>query len=181
MIDIREARVADASAMAEVHVAAWHESYVGLLPEAEQAARGVEMRRQMWRRILETPGPYVVLVAEAEGGIVGFGSACDQRDRDLAGMGFSGEISALYLLDAVKRQGVGQRLVARLVHWLRAQGHDAMALWVLSGNGPARAFYERMGGAFVFEREDPCGDAVILDAAYGWPALGAISLDPASG
>lgn len=186
MILVRDARIEDADEMGQVHATAWQQSYTGIFPEAEINAHDAKMRARNWRRLLADPKDTVVLVAEDAGRVVGFGSAHGQRDAELRGMGYTGEISALYLLDAVKGRGAGRDLVRALTRRLIAQGHESMALWVLVKNARARGFYERMGGTYLMDRRDETIAELVVDAAYGWrdltvPALGAISLDPASG
>jgi len=58
----------------------------------------------------------------------------------------------MYLLDRVKRHGLGRELFARARAWLTARGVTSMSVWVLEGNTAARGFYEalaavRRGGA----------------------------------
>ena len=49
-------------------------------------------------------------------------------------LGTGSEIMAIYLLDAVKRGGLGGRLLAGLFGALAAQGHGSAGLWVLIDN-----------------------------------------------
>lgn len=56
------------------------------------------------------------------------------------------EIYAIYLLDAVKRQGIGRRLLRGVFDHLAAQGFASACLWVLTENTAARRFYEALGG-----------------------------------
>ncbi len=45
----RPANVADADAIGALHVAAWRETYTGILPDEMLAALSVEARRTMWQ------------------------------------------------------------------------------------------------------------------------------------
>src|SRR5215218_4082829 len=56
------------------------------------------------------------------------------------------EVSALYLLDIAKRRGVGRALFQAELTALAGRGFTSTGLWVLTGNAPARRFYEAMGG-----------------------------------
>jgi ribosomal protein S18 acetylase RimI-like enzyme len=140
---LRAAAPADADAIGAVHVAACHESYRGIVPEAMLAALSVEGRSAMWRTILDDPaasGAVAIVVAEVGGTIAGFGSCGRQRDDMLAQTGFDGEISAIYLLSAHQRRGIGRALMAAMAQALAGDGHRAAALWVLRDNAPARGF-----------------------------------------
>jgi len=79
---IRVAGVADAAAIAAVHVEAWRETYVGIVPVQVLAGLSVDRRTQIWRRILTNPTAFsssAVFVAEREEKVVGFGCCGMQR------------------------------------------------------------------------------------------------------
>src|SRR5262249_60544282 len=80
---------------------------------------------------------------EAGTEIVGFGSAGKAR---AARLGTQGEVSSIYLLDRVKRRGIGRALLTSLLRALAGCGHASAGLWVLAGNEPTRCFYEALGG-----------------------------------
>lgn len=140
-----------------MHVQAWRETYAGLLPQAMLDGLSVEERVALWRTLLEAGGP-TVLVAENDGEIVGFGSAGPARETLL---GTSGEVTAIYLLDSVKRMGIGSRLMRRLFDALAADGHDTAGLWALESNRPAIAFYEAMGGTLGEAVKDAATPALL--------------------
>jgi ribosomal protein S18 acetylase RimI-like enzyme len=186
-VRIRPARLADASRIAEVHVRAWHETYRGLVPEKMLAAFSIEESTRMWRSILATSDT-TILVAEyaaavsdreAEHGkadgraVVGFG--CAGPSRELA-LGTTGEVSAIYLLNAVKRRGLGRALLTGLMRALAADGHRSAGLWVLADNAPARQFYEAAGGRTSAMREVEHSTAVLREVAYVWADLAADQL-----
>ena len=58
---------------------------------------------------------------------------------------------------------------------LLAQGHRGAGLWVLRDNRPARAFYEGLGGTPVGEKADTLGDLPVVEIAYAWPSLSAMT------
>jgi ribosomal protein S18 acetylase RimI-like enzyme len=139
---VRRAARADADAIARAHVAAWQETYGGLLPREMLDLQSVADRTALWRSLLEAEAS-TVLVVESGGEIVGFGSAGPAREPAL---GTSGEVTAIYLLDRAKRMGTGRLLMRRLFAALAADGHETAGLWVLADNHPAIAFYEAIGG-----------------------------------
>ncbi len=66
-IRLREATQADAVTLGSLHVASWHETYTGILPDEMLAGLTVETRTAMWSKILVDPdasGGTAVFVAE---------------------------------------------------------------------------------------------------------------------
>ena len=173
---IRRAQLVDAEAIAAVHVAAWRESYAGLVPAEVLATLSVEDRAKLWRHILGAPDPRVQMVAfvscAPDGVVVGFGSCGPQRSAELAGAGFGGEFHAIYVLRAAQHRGVGRALMNAMAHSLQGAGVQGGALWVLKSNQPARRFYDKLGGMIVSHREEKLGlDTLFVEVAYGWTDL----------
>lgn len=176
-ITFREAHSGDAAAIGRVHVAAWRETYAGLLPDSLLADLSAEARSAMWRAVLDDPAVFLgtsVFVAACGEEIVGFGSCGRQRDEGLAQAGFDGEFGAIYVLRSRQRAGTGNRLMGLMARRLLVQGLSGAALWVLRENAPARAFYERLHGAVVGERQDEEAGVVLTEVAYGWRELSAL-------
>jgi hypothetical protein len=65
-------------------------------------------------------------------------------------------------------------LTSAVVEELRRRGLNSMLIWVLKDN-PCCAFYERLGGAPVGEKEIEIGGKMLIEVAYGWSDLGALS------
>lgn len=172
-ISVRRAQPGDAAAIGRVHVQAWQESYAGLLPHAAIAQWTVARRTAMWRDALVRGTARGICIAELDGAIIGFGACADQRVPQLKARGFTGEITAIYVLRASQRCGAGRLLMAALARRLLAEGNRAMALWVLAANDRARAFYERLGGIDLgLRRSDAPGQE---EAAYGWDVIAALA------
>ncbi|HEX4671135.1 MAG TPA: GNAT family N-acetyltransferase [Solirubrobacteraceae bacterium] len=122
---IRRARVADAAAIARVHVASSQFAYAEILPGERIAAMSVEEKRAEWQELLDDGG--VVWVAEVEGSVVGFTSL--EREH----------LTSLYVDPIAQGAGVGTALLAE------AQRAGARTLDVLDDSGQARMFYEGRG------------------------------------
>jgi len=173
-VRIRMARAIEAETIARVHVQAWVESYRGLVPDDVIEALSVERNTGMWGGILGSEHAAIVHVVERCGlkadttEIVGFGSAADARSPEL---GTSGEVTALYLLEAVKRGGIGRALLTSLLDALAARGHRSAGLWVLVDNQKTRRFYEAVGGRAGPRRVVTDGPAVMDEIAYVWDDL----------
>jgi ribosomal protein S18 acetylase RimI-like enzyme len=145
---VEPAMETDVEAIARVHVQGWRESYKDLLSPASLAGLSVEERARMWRSTFTEPNPRALLLIgrAANGEIVGFASGGPTRSGDSELLDTAAEIYAIYLLDKVKRQGLGRRLMAGLFDHLTGQGFASAGLWVLQDNLSARRFYERLGG-----------------------------------
>jgi len=163
---IRAATPADAQEIARVHVQAWHESYRGLLPDAMLDALSVDRNARMWAEVLASEA--IVRVVETPEGVVGFGSAGAARS---AALGTTGEVTSIYLVDRVKRHGIGRALFASLLQALAARGHASVGLWVLVDNHGTRRFYDVLGGRAGATRSisGKCGD--LCEIAYTWENL----------
>ena len=134
---------------AHAHVEAWREAYAGLVPDAVLAALDPHERAAMWRDALAKGG--AVQLAERDGGIVGFASSGPQRDASLP---YSGEIYALYVLQAAQRQGIGRALMSGTrTRSAGAGARQSAVLWVMEGNTRSARFYEALGGREVARRE----------------------------
>jgi GNAT superfamily N-acetyltransferase len=157
---IRAACVADAAQIAVVHVRSWQGAYRGLLPQAYLDGLDVAQRVGRWERSLaeRSVGRAGVLVAEADGALLGFASYSASRDSD-ADPARVGEIGAIYLLPSAWGKGVGKRLMDAALACLAQAEFVQVTLWVLDSNVRARRFY----------------------AAGGWFADGARKLDESRG
>ena len=142
---IRRAVPADFAGIARVHVQAWRESYPELLPWAAIEVRSIEARVSQWRSTLaETDRLTFVYVAGQDGAISGFGSAGTIR---WTGLSTGSEVSALYLLDAVKRRGIGRMLFARLLRELAAADSRRPAFGCSGRTSPRGASTRRWAAA----------------------------------
>jgi GNAT superfamily N-acetyltransferase len=141
---VRAARLEDATAIGRVNVEAWQVGYAGLLPPDFLAGLRVEDRAEKWRSWLLAAGPgRRLLVADDRGDVVGFAASWPTPDRDLDPA--TGELAVLNVRPDRWRRGVGGALLGATVEALAAHGHPAAALWVITGNIRARAFYESLG------------------------------------
>jgi ribosomal protein S18 acetylase RimI-like enzyme len=146
-VEVRKAAVADAGAIATVHVRTWQEAYAHVF-DAERLARiDPERRRAHWERGIAAGE--AVFVAEDEGRVVGFVSIGASRERDE-----EGELFAIYVLPEAWGSGAGAALMREAIGALRAAGHREAILWVLEDNPRARRFYEREGWSLDGARKE---------------------------
>jgi ribosomal protein S18 acetylase RimI-like enzyme len=142
MVKVEPARAEDAERLAVAHVAAWQWAYRELLPHDFLATLDVARRVSIWREALATSANRVWLGLEG-GVLVGFAATSPSRDPDAA-VG-TGELGALYVLEASTRRGVGHALLSASVSDLEERGFRPITLWAFDDNARALAFYERHG------------------------------------
>ena len=156
----------DAAELARVHVAAWRETYGGLLPAAFLARMSEVMHARRFGRMLLAAGPEMVtLVAADRNGLVGYAEGGPSRSKAPG----EAEIATLYVLKAAQGHGLGRRLLVDTARALSAQGATSLMISVLRDNAPARAFYEHLGGVADPSRpERGPGGALLHEVAYRW-------------
>ena len=172
--NIRLAEPADGMALGRLHIAAWHETYQGLVPDSLLGGLDPEKRGMVWEEMLRDPGRHQdvrVHLAEQDGEMIGFAACGAQMDETLAAAGFDGEIGAIYLRRAAQGRGLGRLLMRTAAADLRGRGFRGASLWVLVGNRPARRFYEHLGGIVVGEKRDVRPEGELVEVAYGWSDL----------
>lgn len=169
MIAIRTAGPADCDKIGALQVKVWLETYRGLIADSVLDTLSTVDQAASWRRILVREPPVVLAVAERSNGtLLGFAGGGPSRGKRLP---HDSEVYAIYVLGAAQRQGLGQALMAAVGRQLSAQGFRSLCLWVLRDNGPARRFYESLGGVEVGEKTDSMGGRRLEEVAYGWDDL----------
>src|SRR5664279_482723 len=128
IVTIRPVRLADAPGIGKVQVDSWRSSYKGLIADEFLAALSYERRTQVWSQNLSDPqNTGFLFVAESKPGeIVGFVAAGAEREGD---PNYQGELYAIYLLQEVKRQRLGRKLVDTVMRELCERGFSSMLLW----------------------------------------------------
>lgn len=177
-IGLRKAILEDAAALGALHVASWRETYAGILPGEMLAELSADERGARWADILAAPdriGCAAVIVAEEDRTMIGFGACGRQHDQALVDAGFSGEFGALYVLRSHQGRGIGRSLMSAKAKALSTAGHIAASLWVLRENRRARVFYNRLGGTVVGEKMDRMCGTLLVEDAYGWRDLSALT------
>jgi ribosomal protein S18 acetylase RimI-like enzyme len=168
---IRRAVPEDAEGIARVHIQSWRTSYRGLLPGDYLAGLDFEQRLDGWRQGLAEPGAAVFVAVEpGSERIVGLCAVGRNRAAPESLPDYRGELYAIYLVEEVKRRGVGRALFQRGTGWLRDNGLVPFVLWVLKDNTAARGFYERLGGRVVGEQPIEIGGRPYPEVAYAWEA-----------
>jgi ribosomal protein S18 acetylase RimI-like enzyme len=169
---VRVATVADAPAIAAVHVASSEEAYAPLA--AAWPLADVGTRTEGWTESFRTADARrVILVAELDGAVVGFVEGGPARRADpLAEL----EIYVIHVLPAHRGKGVGDALWTTACERLR--GPERASLYVDSlAELRCCSFYERHGGQLVERRPTDFHGATRTHVTYRW-ASGAAATAP---
>lgn len=163
---IREANLADAPAIAKVHVDSWRTTYSNLIPAKFLADLSYEERETKWVKILSniTQDNFTYIAEDEIGQIVGFANGGKERTGDRI---YQGELYAIYILEKYQRQGLGYRLISTIATRLIESGISSMLVWVLADN-PASGFYQSLGGQKVNQKQIEIARVQLLEVAYGW-------------
>ncbi|MEI2387311.1 GNAT family N-acetyltransferase [Breoghania sp. JC706] len=166
-VTIRQARPEDAGVLADIHDAAWHGAYRGVLS-------GVELERLLARRGVSWWHAAIryktrILVLDVCGTLAGYATFGHSRLKHLP---FAGEIYELYLRPDHQGLGFGRRLFQATRGAMNSAALPGVAVRVLKENLPAQAFYEAMGGGLCDEKVERIGKSDIAIRVYGWAEPG---------
>lgn len=192
-IAIRIAETSDVPDIARLHVASWHESYRGILPEETLRGLDAASRATMWRSAMtDGHGGRDIVLAErlakvsasapesGRGEAIGFASCGEAWDTAL---GVDGEIEAVYVLNRFQYRGIGTRLMGALGSAMLARGMNSAGLWVARDNLAALAFYRALGGIVIGTYVRPLAGLSLPAVGVVWPDLSELALwnDPEPG
>lgn len=139
-VAVRPARVADAHAMARVHVQSWQETYRGLMSDAVLDDPGFLAARERFWTVLLTEERFSrnrVAVAERDGHIIGIAMSAPPEDADAS---WSVHLCVLYVYSAHHGSGAGSALLDAVI-----EPTESAVLRVADPNPRAKAFYRKHG------------------------------------
>ncbi|SES09413.1 GNAT family N-acetyltransferase [Salisediminibacterium halotolerans] len=181
-MNIRQADISDAQAMARIHVDCWKQAYEGILPEDLLRSLSYEDRAKRWEENIEeaTSGGSMIYVAEdPELGVIGFVLGGTMRDATMR-MRYTGEIYGIYVWPRYQRMGIGRALFEKMAAFLDAIHHARAGVWILADH-PDRPFFEKLGAEEVYKKNEKVRDADHVTLAYGIEDLSAFAEDTSSG
>ena len=167
---VREAKIADAPAIARVNLDTWRTAYRKIVPADYLAQLSYQKRENNWQDILsnvKNTGDFVCVAENDSEQIVGFAAGGCERTGKYA---YQGELFAIYILEEYQRQGIGQQLVRAVVTKLTESSLNSMLVWVLGDNSACK-FYEFLGGEKVDEHPTNKAGVAVKETAYGWNDL----------
>ncbi len=158
-MSVRPAAAADVPMLARLHIAAWRETYAGLLPEHDIVRASQPTARQVqWARTLANPRIRTVVLDD-------LGFACIGPQRDPARVpAFPDELFSLYLLQIGQGRGHGKALLRAAL----GPSPQPLTATTLATNARACAFYSGLGGRWVDTVADRIGATDVTEHVYGW-------------
>jgi len=167
---IRRAVDTDRPAIARLHTASWQDTYRSILPDSLLDERLPAIMSERWAN--QAIGlSDAVLIAEDEGGILGFAASWDVDPV---------YIDNLHVAAEARSRGIGRLLLAETARHFLANGAKGALLHVVAANRRARALYLALGGRPAgVEDKDLYGTSVANERII-WPDL-AVLLERASG
>jgi L-amino acid N-acyltransferase YncA len=160
---IRPATVADAPAIARVHVESSEDAYAPLAKDWPAPDR--EAKARWWAQLLAGAGDdRVDLVAERSGELVGFISGGPRRDNDvLADL----EIYVIHVLPQHRGTGVGSQLWREACDQLRGAELRSMIVDTFA-ELRCCSFYRAHGGVEARRVAEPFHGATVTGLVYRW-------------
>ncbi len=162
IINIRTAIPADAAQIAYVHIDCWQTTYRNIVADEYLGKLNIQTRTNYWNRELSVKCDNV-FVAESKGGIVGFATVGEGRDKN----DYQGELYSIYILQHHQHKNIGRLLMATTIQYLQVCGYNSMYVWVLAANN-SKYFYERLGGEMFDDKEIEIDGQKLTEIAYGW-------------
>lgn len=170
---IRRAAPTDALGIGRVHVAAWRDTYPGVLPAGYLVGMSARAEAARWRTTQARSefGTATFVAEDPSAGIIGYGICGPQRNERPAGI--DGEFYALYVRPQMQGRNIGRQLIAAMADHLLACRMSSASVWVLRDN-PSRWFYQRLGGRLAAEEMIRFAGIQLVQLAYVWPNFSAL-------
>jgi ribosomal protein S18 acetylase RimI-like enzyme len=142
MSEIRWAQLEDAQELGFVHSEAYRNAYQGIIPDEYLNQVTPNVREKYFHNAL-IQGTERIAIALNDKKAVGCMvlKVCDDEGLKK----YSGEISAIYLLQNYRGNGIGKQLLNWGIERLKDSGFIMAVLWVLKENQNAIRFYEKQG------------------------------------
>jgi GNAT superfamily N-acetyltransferase len=165
VVAYRGARIEDASEIATIHATSWRENYRGNYPDSFLDGPVFADRLSLWTERLGSAATCsATFVAELGAGTVGFAHV-------RPGEGAIAFLDDVYVVGALKRQGIGTGLLAAVGRFVDEEYGGELYLWVPESNRAAQRFFAARGGERAGERtvEPPGSGEAIREYRIGWP------------
>jgi GNAT superfamily N-acetyltransferase len=137
---------ADASALREIHVQTWSDTYAEMLPSPFYERRLALHRTRRWEAEIDSQearggGVLLARISERPAGLCQYGPTEDEDDRPEE----VGHVHRLYVHPGLQNRGVGRALLAAAAERMSRSGAVSLTLWALEADPAACAFYEHLG------------------------------------
>jgi ribosomal protein S18 acetylase RimI-like enzyme len=143
-LTIRPLELADAAAIASLHIETWRDTYRGLMPDSKLDALNVQEYESGWNRILsQKDSPTSPLTLGAFQGSILLGIASAGRPRE--SWGYDSELWAINIPKRFQKMGAGKAMLRACVQHVQTFNAKNMYLYCVLGNTNAENFYRKMG------------------------------------
>ena len=159
----REVVYDDISKLAQLHAAAWKETYELIYPDKTDFPTA-ELREWQWRELFnkKTKSWFCYVIENSKSELIGFAKGQDYSHENYPEI--KGELNKIYLLRKYHKQGLGIKLFKLVVSKFNSKGKDNMIQFSNYDN-PTTKFFERLGGRKAISKN---GES---HGAYTWNSL----------
>lgn len=160
---IRQATIADAEYIANIHASSWQEGYKGRLSNEYLSQTVPRERQAYWHKRLQLPeSNQSILVAETDNQIIGF--ACVFTDRNSE---WGSYLDNLHVDKLYQSQGVGKALLKAVSEWCSLHASSkGLCLQVTKFNTKAQYFYKQLGARNQEESTWTAPDGTIIQTYW---------------
>ncbi|MFS0687786.1 GNAT family N-acetyltransferase [Sporosarcina sp. 179-K 8C2 HS] len=163
-MQIRRAKLDDASGIAKVHVDCWRTTYKDIIPNDFLNNLSYEKRTVLWEGNIARKDNYVVIAENNEGEIIGFADAWKRETNVVKN---SGDLTSIYLLEEYQGRGIGKKLLKDLFLHFKQLGYEKIFVDVLEEN-KTRFLYEYYGAKLVEAVQIKIGGKLLNELIYEW-------------
>lgn len=161
---LRSARVAEAPALAALHVASWRDTYREALDPAFLAGPVEEVLQAHWAEALaRRPRQGAVILATAGGDLAGFVAAWREGEEC--------RVESLHVRPGMRGAGIGRALLGFAAGRMATMGCVSAKLEVLACNAGALRFYTALGAQLEPEHEGEVFGQVVMERELRWPDI----------
>lgn len=161
-VQVRRARIADASELADIFATSWRTTYRGVIPHSHLENMIRRRGTARWRSSIRAGE--MVLLLEYEGKNVGYATCGTSRSRGA----HKGEIYEIYLLPDYQGLGFGEYLFEACRHRLDQRRLKGLIVWALAENTGAVNFYWQLGGRPLVSSYERIGGVRLEKIAFAW-------------
>jgi ribosomal protein S18 acetylase RimI-like enzyme len=139
-MELRLAHTSDLANIANLFLKCWKISYTEVLSQETRDAMTLASALELWEKALSTNLERKTLLAIENEELVGlFRVGSDPKDSR------RGHLFSLYVSPDFAGMGYGKTLLEAAIAEVKAQGFDAMSLWVFDENKIAKSLYTKYG------------------------------------
>jgi len=169
-VQVKDASLDDAKAIADIHTSSWRDVYKNILPEGYLTNEIEQERRAFWHKKISNKDPSELVLTITSGEVI-FGFIWITRTSE---PGYDAVIEALHIDINAKNCGYGKQIMKAAVGRLIDQGAKSICLRVFDDNVAAVQFYQRIGGIKDQSGIDGFAGANAPDSRIGWKDINAL-------